>query len=226
MRWLALAALVLLACKPKPPPLPPSLQVGDLRQALLAMVPEYRGIALLPGRVAVSRHYAGEGPELTGLCAGLTANGFHCEASAGRLTATRGEVTVDGTRTAGGAALTATAALAAESLPKVMGAPTAMTSDQLSAHLPPYAAALDEEVFQVLAGYQATPERADALLRQLAGIHGQSGWAVSDAGPAPEGEVGELLEYQLADPTNGARLSLGRLGGRVTLDYRLTTRRR
>lgn len=226
MRWLTLAALFLAACKPKPPPLPPSLQVGDLRQALLAMVPEYRGVALLPGRAVVSRHYAGEVPELTGLCAGLEASGFRCAASAGRLTATRAEVTVEGTRTAGGAALSATVAVPAEALPRVMGAPTAMTSDQLSAHLPPYAAALDEEVFEVLAGYQATAEHADGLLRQLAGLHGQSGWAVSDAGPAPEGAVGELLEYQLVDPSNGARLAMGRLGGRVTLDYRLTTRRR
>ena len=117
-------------------------------------------------------------------------------------------------------------------IPKLLGSPAPLGTEQLESDLPtPPGAQVHGELFLLNLTYRAKPERTSFLIRQLVEGMLATGWQVHPAwAPAPNSDGGkskstgvpELLSLELSRTTTGARVQLDREGGQVTLTYRQT----
>lgn len=197
----------------------------DLRSALFATLPEWRGIHLFEGRAVLTRQYVSLPDEA--LSKSNAANGFAPTEDGGLYKKPFHQ------EKAGPATLTLWMPVDLTTAEKVFTAPMALSSMEMGLYLP-RGLPVARETFSLWVYYRAIPAaRAGFLTRQLVELLTGSGQWKAEAlpaegwGPNPGdggyGEVPELFEVTLKNPGTTAQVTLKREGPEVRVRYTLET---
>ncbi len=192
----------------------------DLRSAMMAALPEWRGVEIESGRATLLREV--DGPfDAAKLKEGFTRNGFALEDADGGVRGRRDRFI-----------LSAEPGLLRWELPlkpddpdRLIASPTVMTTEHMATWFPPGSGEERKETFTLAFSYTGKPARVDFLTRQLFDLSTRGSWTVEAAPvwPPDGGEAPAHLHFALLDRATGARLGCTREGERVSLSYQLVT---
>jgi hypothetical protein len=228
MRLLLLASFLACACKaPAAPDAGTPVERGiDLRMAMTAVFPEYRGASLVFGRAQVTRIATGVAPaDLEKARAHAEQSGFKGEPLARPPFVM--ELSLDG----GTLQQDVRIALPPEELGRVLAAPAAMSSESLANWLPKVGTRQRDEFDLELIWVASSVARADFLVWQVTDGALATGWQCRNL---PSGwqrervdggavQVPEEFSLTLENPPQGAFIDIDRKGDRAKLRYRLVT---
>lgn len=197
--------------------LPAPARSVDLRTAIIAIYPEYRGTAMLDARATLTRTVSG----LTDARRDAFLSALHwAPAEDGGWAFSTFHLSQPSPQE-----LALTVSYDTDHLAHLYVAAAGLTTMELGLYLPrdvPVVA----ETFRFDVEYASSPERSRELVRQAVQLLlGNAQWTAAGPGPqwADGSEVDAGERHELAGP-QGARVTFERKGGRVHARYALTTR--
>lgn len=234
-RWVWLLALVATGC-PKSGSTPDAgtriHRSTDLRTAMMQSFPEFRGARVVTARARLIRQLDRPVP-IEAAIEVMKKNEFtvHREGP-DSVTAVRPPYTLE----LRGSKLEIWLPLLDADVAKMLGAPTAMTTEQLALWFPkvPDAVVTDER-FRLDVKYEATESRAQYLAWQMVDLNTQSSWRVTkwpegyERVRRPDGGGGgtpDDYSIELFDENTAGRIALHRQGPNVDFGYELVTEER
>ena len=195
---------------------------------MMEAFPEFRGAQVVTAKASLVRLLDHDVP-LDAAAAAIQKNEFAVVVDGGRLTSTRAPYTlaIDGQR------LVISLGLVDADVPKMLGAPTAMTTEQLALWFPKVpGATVIHEVFLLEVRYEATEARAGYLAWQMVDLNTQGSWRVTkwpegyERLRRPDGGGGgtpDAYALELVDSNTSARIALRRQKTTVEFSYQLVT---
>lgn len=228
--------LMLVACGCRKPASPVAVDAGvhrvhrstDLRTAMLASYPEYRGARVVTGKASLLRTLDRTVP-LEGVVGTIEKNEFVVTREGDRLSSTRAPFTLE----IEGPALTLSMPIVETDVGKLMSAASSLTTEQMALWFPPVPGSrISTERFRFQLRYEASGSRAGYLAWQMVDLNTQGTWRV---GQWPEGYelkrrpdgggggVPDEYSLELVDNNTTASIKVRRAGAFVDLTYELQT---
>jgi hypothetical protein len=200
----------------------------DLRTAMMEAYPEFRGARIVEGSATLFRRLDRNHP-LDEVIPIIEKNGFTVTREEDRLTAYRAPYTLEVL----GPNVSVSLPLVDGDAAKLLGAPSSMSTEQLSLWFPKVAgSAIDSESFQVRLKYEGNATRAGYIAWQLVSLSTAGSWKVEkypegyELARRPDGGGGGTPdEYSLTmvDSNTKAKLDVRRKGAQVDVRYTLKT---
>jgi hypothetical protein len=201
----------------------------DLRTAVFTAFPEFRGAQVVEGNAELVRTFDRPVMPEKEVLETVGKNGFQMALDAGALLATRAPfvLRLEGTQ------LAVSLPLRNSDIGKLLGAPTAMTTEQLALWFPKISGAnLVGETFRVTLRYESADWRTAYLAWQMVDLNSHGSWRVAkwpegyDRERRPDGGGGatpDVYSLELTDNTTQARIQVHRDRAFVDLTYLLQT---
>jgi hypothetical protein len=200
----------------------------DLRTAMLASYPEFRGAQVVTGKASLARRLDHNVP-LEDVVGTIEKNGFAVSREDDRLSAVRAPFTLEIV----GPVMTVSMPIVDADISKLMSAASSLTTEQMALWFPPLPAlGLTKEMFRFQLRYEASGSRAGFLAWQMVDLNTQGTWRVAkwpagyELTRRPDGGGGGVPEeysLELVDSTTTATIKVHRKGAFVDLSYELRT---
>ncbi len=216
---LALSSCAKCGAKGKPDAGPATRRAIDLRTAMMAALPEWRGIEIEDGRAVLRREV--EGPfDAAEVKRAFEANGFESGEGDGGVRGKRDRFVL----WAEPGAIEWRLPLQPDDPDRIVASPTAMSTEHMANWFPKDLGEERAEAFTLMLQYRGSAERVAFLTRQLFELSTHGTWSVTVWPGWPDGgEQPAQFRYALHDRALGADLECVRDGEHVTVTYRLVT---